>query len=555
LIRLIGRARPTDGVEDAMRKWHGNPWAILLTLSTGFLMTLLDLTIVNIAIPSMIDQLDASLDEVLWVVNGYVLVLALLLITFGRLGDLRGQRNVFIVGVALFTVASLACGVAQTPGQLIAARLVQGLGAAALMPQTMAIIIATFPPQRRGTALGVWGAVAGLATVLGPTLGGLLITLLDWRWIFFINLPIGVGVLVAAYLFIPQVDLERRHRLDWAGVGIATAALFCFTFALTEGQRYEWRPWIWAMFAAGLALAALFVAYQARHQDDEPLVPFELFRDRNFTIMNLVGALVSIGIIGFFLPVTIYLQSVLGYSALKAGLVLAPSSVVSMVVAPMAGRMADRVGGKYILVGGLSLFAAGTTWFTLVAEVGVSWTTFAAPMVVMGAGMGCIFAPMATEAMRGVPPRLAGAASGVNNTIRQVGSVIGSAAVGALLQNRLAEALREEATARAGQLPAAYRGPFVRGFEQAGSGGLEVGAGQTGASQTLPPGLPAQVVAQIHRLSTQVFDAAFVRAMHPTLMLPIIAVVAGALACLGMRRYQRPGAASESPQVGAAAAG
>ena len=455
-----------------MRKWHGNPWAILLTLSTGFLMTLLDLTIVNIAIPSMIDQLDASLDEVLWVVNGYVLVLALLLITFGRLGDLRGQRNVFIVGVALFTVASLACGVAQTPGQLIAARLVQGLGAAALMPQTMAIIIATFPPQRRGTALGIWGAVAGLATVLGPTLGGLLITVLDWRWIFFINLPIGVGVLIAAYLFIPHVDLERRHRLDWAGVGIATAALFCFTFALTEGQRYEWSPWIWVMFAAGIALAVLFVAYQARHQDDEPLVPFELFRDRNFTIMNLVGAIVSIGIIGFFLPVTIYLQSVLGYSALKAGLVLAPSSVVSMVVAPIAGRMADRVGGKYILVGGLSLFAAGTTWFTLVADVGVSWTTFVAPMVVMGAGMGCIFAPMATEAMRGVPPRLAGAASGVNNTIRQVGSVIGSAAVGALLQNRLAAALREEATARAGQLPPAYRDPFVRGFEQAASGGL-----------------------------------------------------------------------------------
>ena len=209
------------------------------------------------------------------------------------------------------------------------------------------------------------------------------------------------------------------------------------------------------------------------------------------------------------------------------------------------------MGGKYILVGGLSLFAAGTTWFALVADVGVSWTTFVAPMVVMGTGMGCIFAPMATEAMRGVPPRLAGAASGVNTTIRQVGSVIGSAAVGALLQNRLAEALREEATARAGQLPAAYRDQFVRGFDQAAAGGLEVGAGQTGASQTLPPGLPAQVVAQIHRLSAEVFDAGFVRAMHPTLMLPIIVIVAGALACLGMRRYQRPGAASESPHVGA----
>jgi len=217
--------------------------------------------------------------------------------------------------------------------------------------------------------------------------------------------------------------------------------------------------------------------------------------------------------------------------------------------------MADRVGGKFILVGGLTLFALGTAWFTLVAEVDVSWTRFFAPMVVMGAGMGCIFAPMATEAMRGVPPRLAGAASGVNNTVRQVGSVIGSAAVGALLQNRLAVALPEEAAARAGELPPAYRDPFVHGFEQAASGGLELGAGQTGASQTLPPGLPEQVVAQIHRLSAQVFDEGFVRAMHLTLLLPILVIAAGALACLGMRRHQRPGAATESPAVGAVAGG
>jgi EmrB/QacA subfamily drug resistance transporter len=538
-----------------MRKWHGNPWAVLLTLSTGFLMTLLDLTIVNIAIPSMIDQLDASLDQVLWVVNGYVLVLALLLITFGRLGDLRGQKQVFIAGVALFTVASLACGLAQTPAQLIAARLVQGLGAAALMPQTMAIIIATFPPQRRGTALGVWGAVAGLATVVGPTLGGLLITTLDWRWIFFINLPIGVGVLVAAYLFIPDVDLERRHKLDWAGVGIATVALFCFTFALTEGQRYQWRPWVWALLATGLVLVAVFIGYQARRQDDEPLVPFALFRDRNFTILNLVGAIVSVGIIGFFLPITIYLQSVLGYSALKAGLVLAPSSVVSMVVAPFAGRMADRIGGKFILVAGLSLFAVGVGWLTLVAGVGTEWPVFMAPTVIMGLGMGCIFAPMATEAMRGVPPRLAGAASGVNNTIRQVGSVIGSAAVGALLQHRLASSLQDEAAARAGELPAAYREGFAGGFADAANGGLEVGAGQTGAAPDLAPGLPAEVVAQLHRLSVEVFDNGFVQAMHLTMLLPIVVIAVGALACLGLRRYSPAAAAAEPPPVGATTAG
>jgi MFS family permease len=294
------------------------------------------------------------------------------------------------------------------------------------------------------------------------------------------------------------------------------------------------------MFTAGLVLVGVFVAYQARRQDDEPLVPFALFRDRNFTIMNVVGAAVSVGIIGFFLTITIYLQSVLGYSALKAGLVLAPSSVMSMVVAPFAGRFADRVGGKYILVGGLSLFAVGTGWFAAVAEVDVSWTRFLAPLFLMGTGLGCMFAPMATEAMRGVPPRLAGAASGLNTTIRQVGSVIGTAAVGALLQHQLAAAMRDEATARAGGLPAGYREDFVGGFAQAARGGLEVGAGQTGATQTLPAGLPEAVVAQIHRLSTEVFQFGFVRAMHVSLVFPIAVIAVAAVACLAMRRHQAP---------------
>src|SRR3954453_6414337 len=232
----------TAGVD--MPSLRGNPWAILVTLSLGFFMTLLDLTIVNIAIPSMIDALQASLDEVLWGVNAYVLVLAVLLITAGRLGDLRGQRNLFALGVAVFTVAILACGLAPNPTFLIAFRAAQGLGAALLMPQTMAIIIATFPAERRGTALGIWGAVAGLATVAGPTLGGLLVTVAEWRWIFFVNIPIGVVVLVLTFAVIPDTRLERRHRMDLLGVGLATASLFTLTFALIEGQRFHWDGWI-----------------------------------------------------------------------------------------------------------------------------------------------------------------------------------------------------------------------------------------------------------------------------------------------------------------------
>ncbi|GAA0356976.1 MFS transporter [Actinoallomurus spadix] len=530
-----------------MKKWHGNPWAILLTLSLGFFMTLLDLTIVNIAMPSMIDKLHASLDEVLWVVNAYVLVLAVLLITAGRLGDLRGQRNLFIAGVAVFTLASLACGISQNPAELIAARAVQGLGSALLMPQTMAIIIATFPAERRGAALGIWGAVAGVATIAGPTLGGLLVTALDWRWIFFVNLPIGVLVLVLAFAVIPGVRIERTHRLDLVGVLIATVALFCLVFALTEGQRYHWNGVIWALFAAAAVIFAVFLIQQRGQQSRDPLVPFVLFKDRNFTVLNFVGAVLSIGMIGVFLPLTIYLQSVLGFSALKAGLVMAPSSVISMFLAPVAGRMADRIGGKYILMAGLTLYAVGMGWIVLIAGVDSSWPTFLPGLIISGIGIGGVFAPMATEAMRGVDPRMAGAASGVNNTTRQVGSVVGSAAVGAILQNQLASNLRDEAQKRAGALPAEARGSFVQGFKDAAKGGLEVGAGQTGAAQHLPKGLPQQVVEQITRTAASVFGHGFVDAMKPTMLLPIALVFVGAASCFAVRGYRRA-AADRSPE-------
>src|SRR5437879_156054 len=220
-----------------MRRWHGNECAILLTLSLGFFMTLLDLTIVNIAIPSMIDKLHASLDEVLWVVNAYIIVLAVLLITAGRLGDLRGTRNIFIVGVVLFTAASAACGLSANPAQLIAFRAIQGLGAALLIPQTLTIITTIFPPERRGAALGIWGAVAGVATIAGPTLGGLLVTAFDWRWIFFVNLPFGVAVLSVTFFIIPAFQPGRRHRFDILGVGLASLALLAICYGLVEGQR------------------------------------------------------------------------------------------------------------------------------------------------------------------------------------------------------------------------------------------------------------------------------------------------------------------------------
>ncbi|MER6526266.1 DHA2 family efflux MFS transporter permease subunit [Streptomyces sp. NPDC001508] len=417
---------------------RGNPWAILVVLSLGFFMTLLDLTIVNIAIPSMIHSLHASFDEVLWSMNGYILVLAALLITAGRLGDLRGPRQLFAVGVALFTLASLACALVDSPGQLIAARVVQGLGAALLIPQTMTLIVGAFPAERRGAALGVWGAVAGVAAVAGPALGGLLVSGPGWRWIFFVNVPVGVLVLAVLFLVVPDIRQGSTHRLDLTGVLVSAAAVFCLTFALTEGQRYHWNGVVWALLGAAVILFAAFVVQQRRRQDREPLVPFALFGDRNYTAMNIVSATISVGVLGLMLLLSLYFQNVLHFSALKAGLALAPASVVSMALAPFAGRLTDKVDGKYVLLTGMLLTGVGMLWNALVMGPHTAWAAFVAPMVVVGAGNGCLIAPMAAVAMRGVEPAVAGAASGVLNTVRQLGSVVGSSAVGALVQTQTA---------------------------------------------------------------------------------------------------------------------
>jgi EmrB/QacA subfamily drug resistance transporter len=481
-------------------RWRGNPWASLVVLSLGFFMTLLDLTIVNIAIPSMIQKLHATIDQALWTLNAYILVLAVLLITAGRLGDLRGPRNLFAAGVALFTVASLVCGLAQNPAELIAARSVQGLGAALMLPQTMTLIISTFPAERRGSALGVWGAVAGVAAVAGPGLGGLLVSTLGWRWIFFVNVPVGILVLVLTYLIVPDVRKQVRHRLDVTGVLIISAAVLCFTFGLTEGQRYHWNAAMWTLLAASVVLFAAFCLQQRGRQGREPLVPFALFSDRNYTVMNAVSASVSVGVLGLMLLLSIFFQSVLGFSALKAGLAIAPASVVSMALAPLAGRMSDRVDGKWILFTGLLLTAAGMVWFVLAAQVGAAWAAFLGPMIVVGLGNGCLIAPMAAVAMRGVKPEVAGAASGVMNTVRQLGSVVGSSAVGALLQNRTAAALRHQGALHPGGLSALARA------------------------------------------------RADVSAVHTAMVLPIVVILLGAVACAAARRTITAKAAATAPE-------
>src|SRR5438552_10744532 len=260
-----------------MAQARTNPWLVLVVLTSGFFMILLDTTIVNVAIPAMSTGLNMTLDQILWVLNAYILVYAVLLITAGRLGDLYGQRNLFAIGLFIFTVASALCGFAQDPTQLIAARILQGVGGALLTPQTLAILTTIFPPERRGAAFGIWGGVAGLATVAGPTVGGAIITYIDWRWIFFINVPVGIGGLIAIFAIVPDLRPGRRQGWDLVGVALATAGLFGIVFGLIEGQRYNWREiasygiTIPAVIGGGLALMILFVVWD--HFQTQPLVP------------------------------------------------------------------------------------------------------------------------------------------------------------------------------------------------------------------------------------------------------------------------------------------
>ena len=516
-----------------------NPWAILIVLVFGFFMILLDTTIVNIAIPSISTDLNASLDQILWVINGYILVYAVLLVTAGRLGDFFGQRNVFAIGVVVFTAASAACGLAQDPSQLIAFRVVQGSGGALMAPQILALITEVFPPERRGGAYGVWGGVGGIASVAGPTVGGLLVTDVSWRAIFYLNVPIGIAVLIATFIVVPDLRSGPPHRWDVVGVLLATLGLLAVTYGLIEGEPKNWGAvfgavTIWELIGAGVVVAGIFLVWEYFHE--EPLVPLSLFRNRNFSAANFVAAAMQFGILGLFLPLVIFLQSVLGMSALRAGLTLVPMSVMAMLTAPNAGRLVDRIGGKYILMAGLLLCAAGMGLIVTVAGVDSHWYTFLPALIISGLGMGMVYAPMTQVAMQGVERQMSGAASGVLQTNQQLGAVIGSAAVGALLQSNLASALRSEAISRAAALPEQFRQQFINGFDNASANGLQVGAGQTGAAAHLPPGVPAQVVQQITQISHAVFNYGFVDAMKSTLYLPIGVLLVGAVATLLIQR-------------------
>src|SRR5467141_2128299 len=437
---------------------RNHPMAALGVLVLGLFMTLLDLTIVNIAIPSILDGLHASLDQVLWVLNAYSLLYAVLLITSARLGDIYGPRNLFAVGVVIFTAASAFSGLAQDPTQLILSRALQGLGAAVLAPQGLPLMMSLFPVEKRGGVFAIYGVVAGLAVIAGPTVGGYLVTHFGWRSIFTVNIPIGVITFALAMLLIPDLRPGRRHRLDLVGVALATAGLLGVIYGLIEGQRYDWGVvtgfiTIPEIIGAGIVLLAGFLYYQARRQSAEPLLPFAVFKDRNFTLMTFVMAAMGFAILGIYLPLTIYLQSVLGLSPIDAGLTIALQPVAMIVSSGVASSLVQRVNGKYLLIPGLLALAAGTGYIDWAAHANSGRWDFIPGLVISGLGMGCIWTPVFSMATRDLPAHLGGVVSGVINTIQELGGVLASAAVGAFLQNRLALALHDQAVAAAGQLP------------------------------------------------------------------------------------------------------
>jgi EmrB/QacA subfamily drug resistance transporter len=429
------------------------PWPALLVLCLANFLILLDTTIVNTALPDIQRSLGAGIDSALWVLNGFLLAFASLLIVAGRLGDLLGPRAVFVAGLAVFTVASVLCAAARTPGQLIGARVLQGAGAAALLPQALVLITVIFPAQRRGAAFGIFTAVAGIASVSGPTVGGLLITRYGWQSIFTLNVPFGLLGVLLAYRLVPPGSRSRAGRRPWwrrfdpVGVLLATTGLSALAYGLVEGQRHDWGRvagvvTIPGVLAAAVLLLVLFVRWERRQA--EPLLPLALFGSRTFAVATLLALVASFALFGLLLVYVLQTQVALGMSPLACGLAALPWTATLSAVAPVAGRLADAAGGRVLLSGGLLLLAGGALGLAFVPSTTATAATFALPLVVVGAGIGLTVAPTTTEAMRAVGPELAGAASGVLNTARQVGAVVGAAVTGAVLQNRLGAAVHRQ---------------------------------------------------------------------------------------------------------------
>ncbi|MEV0033970.1 MFS transporter [Nocardia sp. NPDC050793] len=459
------------------RRWL----ALVVMLVAGF-MDLLDITIVNVAIPSMLRDLDAAYTQMEWVVSGYVLGFAALLITGGRLGDLYGRKRVFLIGVAGFTLASGLCGLAADPIMLIGARVLQGAMAGLMVPQILAIVQVSFPANERGKALGIWGGVLGSASVAGLVLGGVLLqwNLFGWGWraIFLINVPVGICALAAAWVLVRDSRSPSANRLDPIGVALATTAVVMVVYPLTEGRSLGWPAWTFALMAAGLMLLGVFVAYEERRTRTvgSPLLALTLFRVRAFSTGMATWAIFWVALGGFFFMWMLYLQIGLGWTPLRAGLTATPFAVGAAAGSGLAVLVfVPRFGRRVLMTGALvnATGFAGYIWVATHYGPGVTSWQMIIPLTVAGFGFGLVVAPMVDLILTDVPAGDAGSASGTLSTVQQVGMALGIALVSVVFFTQLADdsgrgvdavtpAMHRQLTAVG--VPAADREALIDGF-------------------------------------------------------------------------------------------
>ncbi|HEY3021718.1 MAG TPA: MFS transporter, partial [Solirubrobacteraceae bacterium] len=425
-------------ITDANRRW----WT-LGAMCFALFMIMLDNTVVNVALPSIQRDLDASISALEWTVNAYTLSFAVLLVTGGRLGDLFGRRRMFLLGVVLFAASSAFIGLSPNDAWLVTGRALQGIGAAFMMPGTLSIISNAFPPEERGKAIGTWAGVSAMALAIGPVVGGFLVENVSWQSIFFLNLPVAALAVVVTLAAAPESrDESQRHMIDWAGIGALSVGLTALVLALVEGNSWGWgSAEIVALLVAAAGGLATFGLIEPRVR--EPMVDFSLFRSKTFLGANAVGFIVSFSMLAMFFFLALYMQNILGYSAVEAGVRFLPSTLMIVLVAPLSGRLADRVGPRPLMVGGLSLTAFALFLQTRI-DVGTGYGLLLPAFVLMGIGIALVMSPMSTAAMNSVPAEKAGVGSGVLSMSRMVGGTFGVAAIGALFQHLASARLASE---------------------------------------------------------------------------------------------------------------
>ncbi len=501
---------------------YGNKWLVLVAASVGLFLVVVDSTIVNISIPAMIRGLSTDLSHVEWVLNAYTLVFASMLIPLGRTGDMFGRKRVFLIGMGLFGLASAGCGLAPSIGWLISSRIVQAVGAAAMMPATLSLVEVSFEPRQRGLAFGVWAALSGFGIGIGPTLGGLL-TQYSWRYIFFVNVPIVAIAFVYTLLVVPESKDVECHSIDWVGGLLWVTAFTAFNYAVIQGPTADWGgivPWL---FGGAVVLMGAFLWWESRAS--EPMLNLGLFKTSAFTAGNAATTALLFGMVGGFFLIPLFLQDGLGYSALKTGLALAPIAIVLMVIGPVVGSLSDRYPPRWFMVPGMLVVSAGLLWVSTITTADTP-ATLLPRFLLMGAGAGLAISPVTNAVMGTVPVQFAGAASGTVSTAQRVGAVLGVAVLGAVLQVTLAGALTAD-LAKVPDLTPAAVGRVVAA-DKATDTGLVGGVMSLDQSLSRAGLTPAQAASVKSRV-TALADSALVAAMSIALRVAAAVEFAGAI--------------------------